>query len=696
MPRLTLGAIALALAASLVVWLPGPAMAQPAGRPLYAFVSTADHLWLGEAFPLDSPATIEAFFDWLQGYGVKRVYWRGGQDQLWLKHYHFRPETPLFYSFWKKWRASLIARGIDRLAVEAAHRRGMEIYMVDGLFDHGAQGDAGGGGLFPMPAEDPMRLEHPEWAPMDRWGERIAPGPIEFCYPQARQETLARWLKLIEETGYDGLSLYTYLEYQSVAFPTEFGHNPPVLAEFRKRHAGPPESNPEVWAQVRGEFVTLLLEETHREFKARGKKLAIQLRPDQPDQPQLFLGGKSKVPAAGALRLDYPNWVRNGTVDELSVWFGVEPAEKQAQLQRLHASCGTGRVELTVGDSQPLDPRWDKIPGTVVASTLPGSGMDRYTLASTSADSLSSSDWRLRAQCLQDSVAGSVTLTARQVAECLKDPHVMVRRQAVLWLGARGTSEQVGCLELALKDPEDSVQTAAAYSLRALYGSQSSGAMLEACARNPNNFPLRETVITVLGQRLKQEETVLKAGLGHPAPVVREVCARVLAQDQASWPAMRQALAKESDPAVKFYALSGADQPEALEHLLQALKDSSPTVQLRAAKLIGDMAPRMAPQQSGPALAALDALFKQYGASSQRTDRSWGWRVVGNAILGFGQPGLQKLEAWRLQKSDPWLAWHAYLIRFMPADPYSVPTWSAEEEKQRHQNHAPTFPGWRQ
>lgn len=57
------------------------------------------------------------------------------------------------------------------LALAAANRYGLEMYAVEGLFEHTAQGDTGGVGFFPYPNEDRLRIEHPEWVPVDRWGE---------------------------------------------------------------------------------------------------------------------------------------------------------------------------------------------------------------------------------------------------------------------------------------------------------------------------------------------------------------------------------------------------------------------------------------------------------------------------------------------------------------------------------------------
>ena len=68
---------------------------------LYAYSSVGDNQWVSDWPPIDSPATVEALFEWLaETYHVRRMYWRGEQDRMWFQHYHFRPEIPRYYDFW--------------------------------------------------------------------------------------------------------------------------------------------------------------------------------------------------------------------------------------------------------------------------------------------------------------------------------------------------------------------------------------------------------------------------------------------------------------------------------------------------------------------------------------------------------------------------------------------------------------------
>lgn len=162
-------------------------------HPLYVYITVGDYQWETSGFPMDSAASIEALFEWMaKTYGVKRVYWRGEQDRIWLQNYAYRRENPLYCNIWGWLRHLNENVKTNDLALAAADRYGMEIYAVEGLFEHAAQGDTGGVGCFPYPNEDRLRIEHPEWLPVDRWGERLAPGPIEFCMAMAARGWMQR------------------------------------------------------------------------------------------------------------------------------------------------------------------------------------------------------------------------------------------------------------------------------------------------------------------------------------------------------------------------------------------------------------------------------------------------------------------------------------------------------------------------
>jgi hypothetical protein len=81
----------------------------------------------------------------------------------------------------------------------------MELWMAYGLFDNGSGPDVGFTG-FPYAAEDKIRVEHPEWAPVNKYGTWHQGGPIEFCYEGARKAMVEYLTKYVVEGGYDGIA----------------------------------------------------------------------------------------------------------------------------------------------------------------------------------------------------------------------------------------------------------------------------------------------------------------------------------------------------------------------------------------------------------------------------------------------------------------------------------------------------------
>src|SRR6266581_7879640 len=104
--------------------------------------------------PLESKASIEAVFDVLhERYHTARVWWRGGQDEVWGNQFVLREQNRYYWRVWEWWR-DLQYRVVkcNQLAVKAAHARGMELWMAYGLFDNGSGPDVGFTG-FPYAAE---------------------------------------------------------------------------------------------------------------------------------------------------------------------------------------------------------------------------------------------------------------------------------------------------------------------------------------------------------------------------------------------------------------------------------------------------------------------------------------------------------------------------------------------------------------
>src|SRR2546421_10144379 len=54
--------------------------------------------------PLDSVASIHAAFEVLHDkYGVERVWWRGGQDEIWGKQFELREQSLHYAQVWNWW-----------------------------------------------------------------------------------------------------------------------------------------------------------------------------------------------------------------------------------------------------------------------------------------------------------------------------------------------------------------------------------------------------------------------------------------------------------------------------------------------------------------------------------------------------------------------------------------------------------------
>ena len=477
--------------------------------PTSGSVSVGDTQWVSDWPPVDSPATVDALFDWLGGtYGIRRVYWRGEQDRMWLEHYLFRPENALYYDWWTGWVGHLSGEvRTDDLAVAAARRRGMQIYVFDGLFEHAAQGDVGGCGQFPYSNEDKLRIEHPEWCPVDRFGERIAPGPIEFCYPEARKALIERYVDHVTGPGYDGISFYTYVENMGMRFDGEFGYNDPIVQEFQRRYGVDIRTQPfdrDAWGKLRGEYVTQFLRELHEALSAAGKKLSVVLRPDKPHLPQRWLCLQTEVLCQGNVYLDWETWVKEGIVDELVLWCGG--GNTALTVETLAATRGTG-IEVVPFSSSPYHESWKPFRdegATPLTVAAPGYGIDALTLEPVSAQSLTAADWRLRAQALADAAAGKLTLDAAQITGLLHDPHVMVRREAVRTIAALKLPDQVPALEQALEDPEPSVRIQAVKTLGVLHGPETAQRIMAALEHDGARVHVEEVAVAVADNRLAQ------------------------------------------------------------------------------------------------------------------------------------------------------------------------------------------------
>lgn len=274
--------------------------------------------------PLDSEASINAAFDVMKDmYGVQRVWWRGGQDEVWGKQFVIREHSRRYARLWDWWM-DLQYRVVNTndIAVKAGHDRGMEVWVTYGLFDNGSQPDVGFGG-FPYAAEDKIRIEHPEWAPVNKYGTWRQGGPIEFAYPGARKAMVDYLSKHIIDGGYDGIAFLSYVENYSQRYEDEFGYSQLIVDEFKKRHGVDIRTQPfdrQTWAKLRGEYLTQFMRELHETLAKHGKKVAVSVDGKEPHLPCIWNVGGG-VRTVGRLWLDIETWVKEGIVDEINLYY---------------------------------------------------------------------------------------------------------------------------------------------------------------------------------------------------------------------------------------------------------------------------------------------------------------------------------------------------------------------------------------
>jgi guanyl-specific ribonuclease Sa len=669
---------------------------------------------------VDSPATIEAMAEWMaKTYGITRLYWRGGQMGIWDSEYKIGADTPLQYDWNRGWVRHLQNDlGINETAVRAAKRQGMEVFLYTGLFEHGVQPDVGI--ISPYLFEDRLRREHPEWCPVDRWQERRCPGPLCFGYPEVRRALVERYLRSVVGNGYDGMTFYTYVENVGLRHADEFGFNPPIVEEFAKhchdvdlRRDKLTDEQKAIWYRCRGKFVTDFLRDLHTALAKQGRKLSIILDAKNPDHPQPWWG--KKAPGTGLIHMDWRAWIEQGIVDELWVQLGAT-ADQQALLDELLRLCRGKPIRLVVRTPDPFSATWNRYVAAgvtpVAVVTAPRNGIERLTLDPIGPDSLCSADWRQRAQAADDAAAGKLRVPAKAIAPLSRDPHVLVRRKSMYALAALQATAHVAEIEAGLFDSESSVRIAAAAALATVHGSDSAQKLLTALERD-GYFQFKEACIDGLAGMKEKALPASLTGLKSAVPAVREVCVRALYQlgkgglAREVWEPLRAALLDAgTDWQVRYWAVDGlvglrleatiAQQQQFGADLLMILDSPAPTgLQLHAAWGLGYLAGLLPAAQADAVRGCLARLFRQFGDGCTRSDAAFGWRVVGNALMQSGQPGVDLLEAMRQQRKDKWLAWIAYEVVHVPQKSPDMIIVPESEAVAAHDRHAPPFPGIR-
>jgi hypothetical protein len=182
-----------------------------------------------------------------------------------------------------------------------------------------------------------------------------------------------------------------------------------------------------------------------------------------------------------------------------------------------------------------------------------------------------------------------------------------------------------------------------------------------------------------------------------PEPKVREVAWSVLLQlspartDRLGKAALR-ALKEDSDPYARELSLAVLSnfepKPEFVDALYESMSgDKDAVVQVCACKTLASISGQDSKTLRPKALKAVTEFFRQYGQGCDRTDKDWGWRVVGNTLCNvFGADGKEALEQIMHHTEDKRLADLAWRVVYLKQQDGFTPI-TEEQDREAHLHH---------
>ena len=669
------------------------------------YVSTGDNDWLWTSPPVNSEASIEAVFDSLHKvFGVTRMYWRGTHTEWAIDHFVVRPENFQGHGFWQWERHLIKEKGQTDLAIRAARKRGMEIWGMNPLFDHGAQASSDSAKVgTPSPVEHKLRVAHPEYVPIDRCGIRRQAGPLEFAYPEVRKELIDEYVELLNRRGYDGMMFYTYVEHCALRFEGEYGYSPPIVDEFKRRYGQDIRAekfDKHAWCRLRGEYVTQFLRELHAAFSRHGKKLGVAIDPQNSHLPAPWLCVRDVRPT-GRIHMDWERWVREGIVDEIMVYCNG-PLEKA--LNDVVAVTRGTKCAISTIHSAPFPRYHEHFARAGVRQVMVGSYdyIEWGYKQEQPAAALGSGDFLRRLRVLRQAAEKETKLPLERIVEATRDPNVLVRRQAIRTLVALEAQDAAPAIEAALADAENAVRCTAVSALSKLHR-DGTVAKVFAALRERTCFQFANAATSCLANLPAERTADIVKGCRDANVGVRRVVVYALGRGRRRKEAVPDLLkaAEDVDPHVRYCAVSAlsrfASRPEVSDCLLARLDDAHPSVRNRAAIALRtgfQSHSRWVSRRQRAAVAALTKCFGQFAQAGQRPDADWSFRPVGNSLLALGPRGREALQGFMDQRSDKRLADFAWRILHVPQTGWRYVRCTEAEAAKGYRLH-PVLAGWR-
>lgn len=688
------------------------------------YFSNGDNEIFFNVAPIDSPGAIDELLDILkQVYGIKRIYWRAPQIDQIIYQSVTRPEAS-HHGPWLSYMDHLFAElGTGDHMIRAASKRGMEVWGVASLFDHGSQAyiEYPNKGMGPFFTENKIRVEHPEWIPVDRAGIRRMSGPICFAYPEARKALVDLYVRLVKDKGYDGLSFHLYTENQGPRFDDEFGFNEPIVDEYRKRYGidiRTEDYDKQKLADLRGEYLTQFFRDLRDAFTPMNVKVSVMLDAKTPDLPQVWLAFPD-ILLSGRVRVDWRTYAREHLVDELFVYFHGEP---YTTLRKAMAEVGDTGVEFSTLASAGFPEGQEDMREAGVWRTISGQ-VEEFELGyfePKAVDAFDGDDFIARLTVLSQMGAGTTPADMGRVKAALDDSSILVRRRALRLLVTLYNTqpeliddEVVAGVTKLLDDPENIVRCTAVNTLAHIGGSDTIPALYDAIAKYAN--PMMHLFPGVPLASLPDDRLDdLMLGLTHVSPEVRIMLIKLTstgAARPATWSAILDNT-RHGDWLVRWNAARALEfiYPDgANERLFEMFDDPHPTVRNIAVRNLAKRLKTDTRWVGGlqhAVIAKLTDRFAEYGKDSKMGDAEWGWRSTGLALLQMGPRGREALERYLNQTDDALLAHRAWHVLNVEEQDFDVVIISEEEAEAGYREHpsrrsaeatqaaAPTEPAW--
>jgi hypothetical protein len=201
-----------------------------------------------------------------------------------------------------------------------AHRMGMKAYLYVSLFDEG----------WPLASKRVRQVsyhsekhhhhvswqtgfsrEHPEYAVVDRSGEKRQWGVLCLAYPEVRAHFCNRFIDLLRDTEFDGLFVCLRSQSRPADFADQFGFNEPVRQDYLARYGRDicaEDFDLKKWLNLLGEYLTMFLSELRDGLNPLGVRLAVGAA-----------RGDVLGPPLGNTTLQWRDWVKRGIIDELVI-----------------------------------------------------------------------------------------------------------------------------------------------------------------------------------------------------------------------------------------------------------------------------------------------------------------------------------------------------------------------------------------